>query len=33
MGFESYPASMIAPVSGHIVWMLDTEAAALLKTI
>jgi 6-phosphogluconolactonase len=31
-GSEAYPASRIAPVSGHIVWMLDTGAAALLKT-
>lgn len=30
-GSEHYPASRIRPGSGHIVWMLDQEAAALLK--
>ena len=30
-GYEEYPASKVAPVSRNIVWMLDSEAAALLK--
>ena len=30
-GSENYPASMVNPGSGHIVWMLDTEAASRLK--
>jgi 6-phosphogluconolactonase len=30
-GSERYPASRINPVSGHLVWMLDNNAAALLK--
>ena len=30
-GSERYPASMVNPRSGHIVWMVDTHAAALLK--
>jgi len=30
---EAYPASKIAPVSGQVVWMLDSEAAALLTTL
>ena len=30
-GSEQYPASHVMPGSGHTVWMLDTEAAALLK--
>jgi 6-phosphogluconolactonase len=29
-GAEQYPASRIKPVSGHLVWMLDSEAASLL---
>jgi 6-phosphogluconolactonase len=31
-GAELYPASRIMPASGHLVWMLDTGAASLLKT-
>jgi 6-phosphogluconolactonase len=30
-GSEQYPASRVLPASGQTVWMLDTEAAALLK--
>lgn len=30
-GSDQYPASLVKPASGHEVWMLDTEAAALLK--
>lgn len=30
-GAEKYPAYGIKPVSGQLVWMLDTEAASLLK--
>lgn len=30
-GSESYPASWVNPGSGHLVWMLDSEAASLLK--
>lgn len=30
-GSEFYPASRVMPVSGHLVWMLDTGAASLLK--
>lgn len=30
-GAERYPAYGIKPVSGHVVWMLDTGAASLLK--
>jgi 6-phosphogluconolactonase len=32
-GFEKYPASMVNPSSGHLVWMLDSAAAANLKNI
>lgn len=31
-GSELYPASHVMPGSGHLVWMLDTGAASLLKT-
>lgn len=30
-GSDRYPASRIAPVSGQLVWMLDTAAASLLR--
>jgi 6-phosphogluconolactonase len=30
-GSDRYPASMVVPVSGHLVWMLDTDAASLLR--
>jgi 6-phosphogluconolactonase len=30
-GSELYPASRVMPASGHLVWMLDTAAASLLK--
>ena len=30
-GSDLYPASGIMPGSGHLVWMLDTEAASMLK--
>lgn len=30
-GSELYPASRIMPGSGHLVWMLDNEAASMLK--
>lgn len=30
-GAEQYPAYGIKPVSGHVVWMLDTASASLLK--
>jgi 6-phosphogluconolactonase len=30
-GSDRYPASKVAPVSGHLVWMLDADAAGLLK--
>ena len=30
-GSELYPAARIKPGSGHLVWMLDTGAASLLK--
>jgi 6-phosphogluconolactonase len=30
-GSEHYPASMVNPGSGHTVWMLDAQAASLLK--
>jgi 6-phosphogluconolactonase len=30
-GSELYPASRVMPAFGHLVWMLDTEAASLLK--
>jgi len=31
-GSELYPAARIMPASGHLVWMLDTGAASLLKS-
>ena len=31
-GSDRYPASRVNPGSGHIVWLLDSEAAALLKS-
>ncbi|MGE5348276.1 MAG: 6-phosphogluconolactonase [Actinomycetota bacterium] len=31
-GSELYPASRVMPASGHIVWMLDTAAASLLRS-
>jgi len=31
-GSVLYPASRVMPASGHLVWMLDTAAASLLKT-
>jgi 6-phosphogluconolactonase len=31
-GSDRYPASRVDPESGHIVWMLDTHAASLLKS-
>ena len=30
-GSERYPASKVDPESGHMVWMLDSPAASLLK--
>jgi len=30
-GSELYPASKVMPSSGHLAWMLDAEAASLLK--
>ncbi|WP_421805531.1 6-phosphogluconolactonase [Flagellimonas sp.] len=30
-GSEAYPASLVHPASGNLVWFLDEEAAALLK--
>jgi len=27
-GHENYPASLVAPLSGNLIWFLDTEAAA-----
>jgi 6-phosphogluconolactonase len=30
-GSDRYPASRVNPVSGHLVWMLDADAASLLK--
>lgn len=30
-GSELYPASRVMPGSGHLVWMLDNEAASMLK--
>ena len=31
-GSDRYPASRVKPGSGHMVWLLDSEAAALLKS-
>jgi 6-phosphogluconolactonase len=31
-GSDRYPASRVDPESGHIVWMLDTHAASMLKS-
>lgn len=31
-GAAPYPASRVMPASGHLVWMLDSGAASLLKT-
>ncbi len=31
IGSELFPASRVMPASGHLVWMLDQEAASLLK--
>ncbi|MFZ2286819.1 MAG: 6-phosphogluconolactonase [Bacteroidales bacterium] len=31
-GSDRFPASRVNPGSGHIVWLLDSEAAALLKS-
>jgi 6-phosphogluconolactonase len=30
-GSDRYPASRVKPGSGHLVWLLDSEAAALIK--
>ena len=30
-GHESYPAALVAPSSGDLIWFLDEEAAALIN--
>jgi len=32
-GFEKYPASLVNPASGHLVWLLDKAAAGNLKNL